>query len=227
MLYSYKEQKSVCQFTNNLEYFRNILIYPLDPGSIVHFYGSVPVNNIMEKLVSGFSWHVHYTSGMTQEMINHTVARPTRRFHGIPSRQGSAPVGNITVKWVNGFSWHYKDKSAMTQATIWNILRMFNLLDIGLIFLLSEPGFVGRWILMKFSGYGHNNFFSDWMRRRFALSGRFLFPPYYGLIDSTRNSFEHATGLISIHGRARYQPIREYIRYITLSPLTDTLLSQI
>ena len=53
---------------SNLEHFRDIMINPLNPGSIYLFPGSVFVCNIMEKRANGFSWNFDETSGTTQEI---------------------------------------------------------------------------------------------------------------------------------------------------------------
>ena len=67
-------------------------------------------NNIMEKLVNGFSRNVHDVSGTTQVVI-------------IVFQLGACvPVSTITVKWMNRFSWNFQDMSVMTWEVIWNIL---------------------------------------------------------------------------------------------------------
>ena len=53
---------------NNLEYFRNVAVNSLNPGSIFLFPGSVFVSNIIEKLVNGFSCNFHEMSDTMQEI---------------------------------------------------------------------------------------------------------------------------------------------------------------
>ena len=54
---------------NALEHFRDIVVNPLNPGSIFLFSGSVFVSNIIEKRVNDFLWNLYYMSGTTPEVI--------------------------------------------------------------------------------------------------------------------------------------------------------------
>ena len=53
---------------NNQEYFRVVVINPLNSGSIFLLCESVIVSTIMEKRMNGFWWNFHDISGTTQEM---------------------------------------------------------------------------------------------------------------------------------------------------------------
>ena len=137
---------------------------PLESRIIFLFLVSVFISDTMEKRMNGFSWNFHSMPDTAQLIITWTVSCLPRMFHGLPSGSHSESVSNIMVKWMSGFSWHFQDKSAMAQGTIWNSLEMIRLNPLiqDLFFYFLDPcvlavtdGVTDGWILLTFSGYGH------------------------------------------------------------------------
>ena len=54
---------------NNLEHFRDVAVNPLNPESIVLFFGFATVGN-MEKRANGLLWNFHEILGTIDEIIN-------------------------------------------------------------------------------------------------------------------------------------------------------------
>ena len=111
----------------NWNNFWDVMVNPLNPGSIYVFPGSVFLCNIMEKWVNGFSWNFMKRQARHKKLL-------ARLFHicvdcFMISHLGARDeiVSNTTVKLISGFSWNFQDMLALTQGTIWNILGIISL----------------------------------------------------------------------------------------------------
>ena len=111
---------------SNLEYFWDVTVIPLNPGSIYLFPGSVFViswkngwTDFHEIFMKRQAWHNKWLARLFHTCLDcFTVSHL--------GAQGVF-VSNTTVKSMSGFSLNFQDMLAMTQEKIWNILGMIGL----------------------------------------------------------------------------------------------------